>query len=84
MANHYRHVKCPDCPAILRLAISQETFGKMVIVTCPKCGVRCRTTIPKPPPTVRESMIRQSAEDLLRELYESVTKLMTDVGLTAR
>ncbi len=50
MEKGFRLVKCPglDCPVTLRLNVSEKNYGKTIEATCPRCGAKCRTTIPKP------------------------------------
>ena len=72
MEKGYRLVKCPgiDCPATLRLTVSEADYGKIVEVMCPKCLTKCRTTIPTPTAIVEEEPGQDfSFVDTLKETF---------------
>lgn len=58
MENEYRYVNCPGCARRLRIAVTAESYGKRVKITCPKCFTECRTVIQKPPVITKDEDLR--------------------------
>ncbi|MFA5997445.1 MAG: hypothetical protein WC791_03040 [Candidatus Paceibacterota bacterium] len=53
MEKGYRLIKCPGstaqrCGQKIRLTITKANYGKVGTVTCPKCHLVFKTTIPEP------------------------------------
>lgn len=46
----YRQVKCPgiDCPNVLRIAVSEDEYGKRLRVKCPRCFSLVNVVVPVP------------------------------------
>ncbi len=71
MGKEHRHIRCSHCTIKLRITISEQQYGKIVLVTCPKCTGKSRVTIPTP--VQKERASRPPAEnsfgDLLDDLF---------------
>jgi len=44
----YRHLLCLDCKQKIKIRVTEKSFGKTVIITCPSCKTGLRFNIPVP------------------------------------
>lgn len=65
----YHYKKCPnsECSSMLRIKITPAQYGKTIKITCPKCGMKCKETIPKPEESTFDEVLK-SAGDFLSDL----------------
>lgn len=81
--HHYK--KCPTsgCPSMLRIKITSAQYGKIIKITCPQCGMKCKEIIPKPEESTFDEM-RESVDGFLSDLPQGLKDFLWGPGSNSK
>lgn len=76
MEKGFRTFQCPGCVAKLKFPVSEEDYGKIKTVRCPKCNTKSRVEIPCPAPFSKDSgfSYKDFFDDMLSDLFKNDKK----------